>query len=61
MVLGIILGVLELFIAVYSVIHPTLLAIGLGILIGLYFIEAGINAIVLGRVSAIVDGDDDDD
>ena len=52
MVLGIILGVLELVLAIYSIAHPAVLAISLGILIGFYYIESGINAIILGSMAA---------
>ena len=48
MVLGIILGVLELILAGYSVAHPGVLAVSLGFLIGFYFIESGVNAIIVG-------------
>ena len=49
-VLGVILGVLELITAVYSAIHPSVMAVSFGILIGLYFVESGIDAIVVGMV-----------
>ena len=49
MVLCIVLGVLELIIGIYSFAHPAMMAVALGILIGIYFIETGINAIVIGR------------
>jgi len=48
MVLGIILGILELIMAGYSVAHPAMLAISLGFLIGFYFVESGVNAIIVG-------------
>ena len=48
MVLGIILGILELCMGVYSVAHPGVLAISLGFLIGFYFIESGVNMIIVG-------------
>jgi uncharacterized membrane protein HdeD (DUF308 family) len=51
MILGIALGVLELIMAVYSVAHPAVLAVGLGILIGFYFIESGVNAIIVGKAT----------
>lgn len=47
-VLGVVLGVLELLLGVYSVAHPATLAVGLGLLIGLYFVESGVNAISTG-------------
>lgn len=46
-VLGVILGVLELVLGIYSIAHPFVLAFAIGILIGFYFIEAGINLIVV--------------
>lgn len=48
MIIGILLGVLELGLCVYSVAHPAVLAINLGILIGLYYIEHGISTIIIG-------------
>ncbi|MBR1659858.1 MAG: DUF308 domain-containing protein [Oscillospiraceae bacterium] len=50
LVLGIILGALELIMGIYSFAHPAVLAIALGFLIGFYFIESGINMICLGSV-----------
>lgn len=46
-VLGVILGILELVLGIYSIAHPFVLAVTIGILIGFYFIEAGINLIVV--------------
>ncbi len=48
MVIGILLGVLELGLCVYSVAHPAVLAINVGILIGLYYIEHGVSTIIIG-------------
>ena len=48
-VLCIILGILELVIGIYSIAHPAVMAVGLGLLIGFYFIESGINVIITGR------------
>ena len=48
-VLCIVLGILELIIGIYSIAHPAMMAVALGMLIGIYFIETGINAIVIGR------------
>lgn len=47
-VIGVILGVLELVLCIYSLFHPAALAIDLGILIGLYYIEHGISTIMIG-------------
>ena len=46
--LGIILGVLEVFLGLYSCFHPLLLAIAIGWLIGIFFIETGLSMMVLG-------------
>ena len=48
MVIGIILGVLELILAIYSVAHPSVLAVSIGLLIGFYYIESGISMILVG-------------
>ena len=52
MVVGIILGVLELIMAIYSVAHPALLALSLGLLTGFYFIESGVDQIFIGSMYA---------
>ena len=52
MIIGVILGVLELIMAVYSIAHPALLAIQLGLLAGFYFIETGVHQIFLGSAYA---------
>ena len=51
MILGIILGVLELILGVYSLVHPGNLAGYLGLLIGFYFVESGVNTIIVGSVT----------
>ncbi len=51
MVLGIVMGVLELGLAIYSIAHPAVLALTIGFLIGFYFIESGIDAIVVGKAT----------
>ena len=48
MILGIILGVLEVITGIFSIFHPASLALYLGLLIGFYFIEAGVDTIVTG-------------
>ena len=54
-VLGFVLGALELIMGFYSFAHPALLALSLGILIGFYFIESGVNMIFVGSdISRIV-------
>ena len=54
MIIGVLLGVLELGLCVYSVAHPAVFAVNLGILIGLYYIEHGISTIIIG--SAVCKG-----
>jgi len=48
MVISIVLGVLEIILGIYSIAHPAVLAVSLGLLIGLYFIESGISMIFIG-------------
>ena len=48
MVMEIILGVLEVILGGYSFAHPAMLAISLGLLVGFYFIESGVNLIFIG-------------
>lgn len=52
MILGIILGILEVILGIYSIVHPGILAVNLGILIGFYFIESGVNTIVTGMAES---------
>lgn len=55
--LGIILGILELLLGIYSIAHPMVLAFTIGFLIGFYFIESGFNLIFVGSlVSSAVTG-----
>ena len=54
LVLCIVLGIFELIIGIYSIAHPAMMAVALGMLIGIYFIETGINAIVIGREAEIM-------
>ena len=48
---GAILGVLEIILGIYSFAHPMVAAIATGILIGLYFVEAGFDLIVLAMAA----------
>lgn len=48
MILGIVLGALELILGIYSIAHPGVLALSLGLLVSFYFIETGIELIFLG-------------
>ena len=50
-ILGIVLGVLEIIMGIYSIAHPAVLALGLGLLIAFYFIESGVNVIIIGNAS----------
>lgn len=43
------LGILGLLVGIYSVVHPMLLALTFGILVGVYFIESGISMIVMAQ------------
>ena len=51
MILGIVLGILEIILGIYSFAHPAILAVSLGLLIGFYFIESGVNAIIIGKAT----------
>ena len=44
---GLLTGILALILGIYSFFHPLVTALAIGFLIGFYFIEAGINMIVL--------------
>ena len=43
-----VLGVIGVLVGIYSLMHPLLMAFTIGILVGVYFIESGINMIVMG-------------
>ena len=47
-ILGIVMGVLSIILGVYSIAHPAIMAVSLGVLISFYFIESGINMILIG-------------
>lgn len=47
-ILGVMLGVLDLLMCVCSVIYPAMLAFNLGILVGFYFVVSGINMVLIG-------------
>ena len=44
---GVVLGILALLLGIYTCFHPMVSALAIGILIGFYLIDAGINMIVL--------------
>ncbi len=48
MLIGILLGVLDIVLGIYSFMHPAVMAISIGLLIAFYFIESGINLIFIG-------------
>lgn len=48
---GLIFGIIGILLGLYTLVHPLLLAFTMGILIGVYFIESGINMIVLSLQS----------
>jgi uncharacterized membrane protein HdeD (DUF308 family) len=49
-VLGLITGILGIALGIYSFVHPNVPAIAIGLLIGFYFIEQGIDIIAVSRV-----------
>jgi uncharacterized membrane protein HdeD (DUF308 family) len=49
-VLGLITGILGIVLGIYSFVHPNVPAIAIGLLIGFYFIEQGIDIIAMSRV-----------
>lgn len=49
-IVALIAGILSVILGVYSFLHPQVLAMSSGMLIGFYFIEAGIDTIVLSTV-----------
>lgn len=59
-VLGVIMGILSIIVGVYTALHPTLGALTIGILVGIYMIEAGIDLLVvgtwIGRVETVAKG-----
>ena len=49
---GLILGILGLVLGIYSFIHPMVSALTIGMLVGFYLIEAGLNLIVVSTALA---------
>ncbi len=47
-VIGVILGVLDLLMCVCSAIYPSMLAFNLGLLVGFYFVVSGIYMVFIG-------------
>lgn len=58
--LGLLLGILSICLGVYTALHPTLGAFTIGVLVGIYLIEAGMDLIVIGamigRVESVAKG-----
>lgn len=50
-ILQLILGILAILIGIYSFFHPATLAVTIGVLIGIYFIETGITMMFLPALS----------
>ena len=50
-VFGLIVGILAIAIGILSFTHPYITAITVGILVGIYFIEAGLSMIILGAAA----------
>ena len=50
-IFGVCSGVLCILMGVYSAVHPVVLAITMGLMVGLYFIVSGINMIALSAKS----------
>lgn len=46
-IFGIVIGILSILLGIYSFVHPMLLVLTIGILIGIYFIETGIEMIIM--------------
>ena len=55
--LELIIGVLGVAVGIYSFVHPGVAALTVGILIGIYFIQAGFNTIILGCAASTVYGE----
>lgn len=48
---ALIVGVLGIFLGVYSLIHPVVPAVTIGLLIAMYYIEQGLDIITMGRIA----------
>ena len=59
-VLGLIVGIISIFLGIYTALHPTVGVLTIGILVGIYLIEAGIDLIIvgamIGRIEAVAKG-----
>ena len=54
-VLGVIVGVLGIILGIYSFLHPAVTMISTGILIGFYFVESGIDLIMLAGFASTLE------
>ena len=43
---GLIIGIIGIILGIYSFVHPGVLALAIGVLIGVYFVEVGISLII---------------
>ncbi len=50
-ILQLIIGILSVLIGIYSFFQPLVLALSIGIMIGIYFIETGISMIIVGAAA----------
>ena len=53
---GLALGIISTILGIYCFIHPELSALAIGILVGLFLIEAGIDLIVLAATAGRIEG-----
>lgn len=54
--LALVVGVLGIILGIYSLIHPMVPAIAIGLLIALFFIEQGMDIITISRISRRFEG-----
>ena len=47
-----VLGILAVLLGIYSLVHPSILVFTFGFLVGMYFIECGINMIVMATADS---------
>lgn len=45
-ILGLVIGIIGILVGIFSFIHPLVLLVAIGVLIGVYFIEVGVSLIV---------------
>lgn len=54
--LGMVVGIISVALGVYTALHPTVGGLAIGILVGIYLIEAGIDLMVVGATVGRVEG-----